>query len=223
MTTIAEHKVKKVFYADRSFWILIFVNIGTAYFAVINNWSLIVLIWIYWFQSVSIGIVNFIRIFQLKDFSTEGFRMGRSQVAPIQAMKYFIAFFFLIHYGISHAVYFMFLIIGSFSESSWLATSLGASSSYKLGLDLGDVKYILLTGVVFFANHIYSYFYNKSTDTKKPNIGHLMFYPYARIFPMHIIILAGGLTGVATLPLFLGLKIVADMVMHVIEHRLIRS
>ena len=75
---------------------------------------------------------------------------------------------------------------------------------------------------VFFFNHRYSYIEHRDHDrTRKPNIGNIMFFPYVRIFPMHLTILAGGAFGGAstgTLILFLGLKTAADVVMHKVEH-----
>lgn len=52
-----------------------------------------------------------------------------------------------------------------------------------------------------------------------------MFFPYARIIPMHLTIIFGGMFlylgigSVFVLVLFLGLKAVADLIMHIIEHR----
>ena len=56
----------------------------------------------------------------------------------------------------------------------------------------------------------------------------MMFFPYARIIPMHITIIAGGFleksVGVtfqanATLVLFMLLKTLADIIMHTVERR----
>ena len=69
---------------------------------------------------------------------------------------------------------------------------------------------------------VFLYFKNKP---QKRNIGELMFFPYARIIPMHLTIIFGGIflfSGIAStfvLILFLGLKTVADLVMHFIEHK----
>ena len=48
-----------------------------------------------------------------------------------------------------------------------------------------------------------------------------MFFPYARIVPMHITIVIGGafLANQAALFMFLALKTIADIAMHVSEHR----
>ncbi len=55
-----------------------------------------------------------------------------------------------------------------------------------------------------------------------PNIGTLMFTPYLRVVPMHLTIVFGavalGSTGVLV---FGGMKMVADVAMHVAEHRLL--
>jgi len=54
-----------------------------------------------------------------------------------------------------------------------------------------------------------------------PNIGTMMFFPYLRIIPMHLTIIFGsdyakGSSG--ALILFLVLKTIADLIMHMIEH-----
>lgn len=85
-----------------------------------------------------------------------------------------------------------------------------------------ELKYIFLTALLFFINHLFSYFYNRPKDTKKQNIGSLMFYPYARIIPMHLTIIFGSSFGGA-LPLFLVLKTFADAIMHVVEHNVLRK
>jgi hypothetical protein len=47
-----------------------------------------------------------------------------------------------------------------------------------------------------------------------------MFFPYARIIPMHIVLLTYGVVvKEGALIIFLGLKILADVLMHVVEHQ----
>ena len=88
---------------------------------------------------------------------------------------------------------------------------------------------ILPLALLFFIYQCYSYFYNKKwKPKKKPNLGEMMFFPYTRIFPMHITIVAGGFLqeelGItylskATLLLFMLLKTYADILMHKKERR----
>ena len=150
------------------------------------------------------------RIRSLKAFSTEGFTINGKQPDETPATKRKTAFFFLVHYGFFHVVYFIFLNIqhpfGALPEYDWVFLSL------------------CILG--FVGSHFYSYRYNATRDfrDRKPNIGSLMFYPYLRILPMHLTIVIGaGSTGVASLLMFMMLKTLADMGMHVVEHRLFRQ
>lgn len=195
---------------DLSFWLLLFSNIVTIYFAVTENWNISTVMWVYWFQSVTIGIFNFIRILQLKNFSTEGLKINGQPIQSTQQAKTFTALFFLFHYGFFHFGYMIFLLVGAFTKA------------YGSVPNVNELKYILLTALLFFLNHLFSYFYNKPKDTKKQNIGAVMFYPYARIIPMHVTIIFGFFFS-GILPLFLVLKTFADLTMHMIEHSVLRK
>jgi hypothetical protein len=52
-----------------------------------------------------------------------------------------------------------------------------------------------------------------------------MFYPYARIIPMHVVVSSMNLyvKSEGDLVLFLVLKTFADAIMHVIEHQVLRK
>lgn len=195
---------------DPSLWLLLSSNIVVVFFAIIENWNLPTMLWVYWFQSITIGFFNFVRILQLKEFSTKGFMINGQPAQPTQGTKLFAAFFFLFHFGFFHLVYLIFLLVGTFAKT------------YGDVPNLAAVKYILLTATLFFISHLFSYLYNKPRDTKKQNIGSLMFYPYARIIPMHLTIILCSSFGSALL-LFLGLKIFADTIMHVVEHSILRK
>lgn len=115
-----------------------------------------------------------------------------------------IAFTFAVHYGIFHGVYFVFLHTGR-----------GDLSREDLLIVLGCVT-------IFFLNHGYSFRHNLESDLRrKPNMGSVMLFPYARILPMHLTIIFGGFLGdwsVAMLLLFFVLKTLADLIMHLVEH-----
>jgi hypothetical protein len=196
--------------ADKSLWALTLSNIFSIYFAVTEGWSLPTVMLVYWFQNVVIGIFNFVRILQLKEFSTENFKINGRPAQPTQDTKIFTAFFFLFHYGFFHLIYLMFIMTFPFSMS---------------GRPIADpitFKYAIGMGLVFLGNHFFSYIYNKPRDTKKQNIGYLMFYPYARIIPMHLTIVLGGFYSGAIF-LFMILKALADAAMHILEHNVIRK
>jgi hypothetical protein len=160
--------------------------------------------WVYWAQSVIIGVSNFLRILDLKEFSTKGYRIMDQPVPPTRGTQIKTAVFFLIHYGFFHLIYFIFLA----TKSSFT----GAIS--KIG--------VIACVVAFACNHRYSYVTNRERDrTRKPNIGAVMFFPYARIIPMHLTIMFGVVAPQGSpfsLVLFLGLKTLADVIMHMYEH-----
>jgi hypothetical protein len=171
--------------------------------AVYEGWNLQDLMVIYWTQSVIIGYFSYQRILDLKQFSTENFQMNGKRPPENAKTKRSTATFFALHYGGFHAAYLFFLLS---NEQNFQGSGL--------------VLFICI--VVFYLNHRYSYVYNREMDqNRKPNIGIIMFFPYARILPMHLTIVAGDSLQPTTtwaLLLFLGMKTVADVIMHKVEH-----
>jgi hypothetical protein len=199
-------------FRDLSLWLLLASNGVTILLAVTQDWNVLPLMWVYWFQNIVIGFFHFLRIRQLKEFSTEGFSINGRPAQPTQETKNHVARFFLMHYGIFHLVYFIFLLV--FSRTGMF------SSAGEDAFSSADLKYVVFAALLFLGNHVFSYFYNRPRDTGRPNIGTLMFYPYARIVPMHLTIILGAFLGGGLL-LFLLLKTLADLIMHVVEHRVL--
>jgi len=193
--------------ADFSLWTLVITNLIVIVVAYVNGWDLGDMLWVYWFQSVAIGIVTIIRILSLKNYSTEGVEVNYLLVVePTFGYKLYTASFFLLHYGLFHAAYFSFLNT---------QTPINFSTSEV------DVKILLLTAALFLANHLFSFFYNNylnSSDNPQQNIGTVMLYPYARIIPMHLVIIFGSQWGGASILFFSLLKTGSDALMHIIEH-----
>jgi hypothetical protein len=203
-----EPLIKGIF--DVSGITLIISNIITIFLAVTGGWSLKELMIVYWAQSVIIGFFVFLKILSLKKFSTENFKINDQPVKPTRATKYFTAFFFLIHYGGFHLGYLIFLSAGFLSQNSQSPT-------------VGTILAILFSIILFFADHLFSFIYNfKKDSNKQRNIGTVMFFPYARIIPMHLTIVFGFFLIESTggLVFFLILKTLADGIMHAVEHRI---
>ena len=201
---------KSGFLSDQSTRFLILSNIILIIFALFENWNLITLMFIYWCQSIIIGFFTFLKMLTLKDFSTEG--VNYDQMPPSSGAKVFMSIFFLFHYGMFHFAYYTFLINGAFFRSN-------------LELEAVGLSLIIVIGV-FFANHLFSFLYNRKRDAnKKQNIGKIMMFPYIRIIPMHLTIIFGGMfiisggSAQGVILLFLVLKTIADVAMHSIEHR----
>jgi hypothetical protein len=192
---------------DKSSWVLILSNVITIILAVMQGWSLLFVMLIYWSQSVIIGSFNFIRILSLKKFSTENFKIRNMSVKPTKDVKFSTAIFFAIHYGLFHLIYLAFLTT--------------FNVFWQLEIAASDIIFIPLISLIFFVNHLFSFLSNREKDSKKiPNIGRIMFFPYARIIPMHLIIMFGLFLGGVAIVLFLILKTIADLIMHVLEHYL---
>ncbi|MBO6658869.1 MAG: hypothetical protein JJ934_18395 [Pseudomonadales bacterium] len=186
--------------SDGSLFALIVTNVFVLLLALTMGWRLIDMMLVYWIQSVVIGVANFYRMLNLEEFSTENFTMNNRPVDPTPETKRQVAGFFALHFGTFHVVYFVFMMTGEFGDP-------------RLGMDL------LICGAAFAMNHWYSYQYHlKSDRSGTPNIGTLMFTPYARVVPMHLTIIFGAAIGQGGIFLFGFLKTIADGVMHQIEH-----
>lgn len=191
---------------DASLWFLVGVNLFAIVLALFLGWELADLMAVYWVQSVIIGASYVARILHLESFSTKGFRINNRTVEPTEATKRQTAGFFALHFGFFHLVYLVFIL-----------DKAGAGILLNLGF--------LGCAVAFAFNHFYSYRYHKELDRRgTPNIGNLMFTPYARIVPMHLTIVGGAfLAGGFGVVVFGLLKTAADVVMHVVEHRKLRK
>ena len=204
--SIAEERVKvkvcrKYFYEDLSFWALVVSNLAVIVWALAQQWPIGTIMWIYWGQSVSIGIFWFSKLLSLKQFSTKDFKINDRPVEPTRATKIQTSVFFLIHYGFFHLGYAVFL-----------CAEFGFAPFYQALAPIG----------IFAIYQGHSFFYHRKwLARQKPNIGTMMFFPYARIIPMHLtIIFAFTYEGQTyALVLFLFLKLLADVFMHIVERR----
>ncbi len=196
---------------DSSAKLLLLSNLITIFLAVIFAWNLIEVLWIYWFQSITIGLFNFLRILlldvsQLKPTTSTGVLSG-SKAGVLPFMKVFLALFFAVHYGLFHLGYAVFLFVFSVYP----------------GISFTAMAFVFLSAIILFVNHLYSFLSHRKKESFI-GISRLMFFPYARIIPMHLTIIFGGIfffSGYANnfvLVFFLLLKTAADLVMHFNEH-----
>ena len=155
------------------------------------------LLWSYWLQSVIIGIFNAVRMGLLQRFSTDGFTSNGKQIPATASGKLSTIGFFLVHFGIFHVVYAVFLL--AFSQNF-----------FEITFESQTLLWILLF-ILGFALSEFLALLNQITIDRQgvPNIGSLMFWPYLRIIPMHLCILCGSFIGLAII-LFIILKAVTD-------------
>lgn len=195
---------------DVSLWVIILGNIASIVVAILQNWNIGQIMWVYWAQSVIIGAINVYRILNLKEFTTDGMKQNGKSVPETSAAKRGVAIFFGFHYGFFHFIYMVFLF-GLFPLTD---------------ISFDDLVFLLVIILGFFSVHGFSYRYNINYDfkDKKPNLGTIMFYPYMRIIPMHLTIIFGSMmVSSFSLILFMVLKTAADAGMHMVEHHLFRK
>ena len=161
------------------------------------------LLWTYWVQSVIIGIFNFVRMMKLKQFSTAGLTSGGRPVPETPEGKRSSAIFFLCHYGFFHAGYAGFLLM-----------------EHREGSHLWP--WLALTALSFVVGEWFSFREHRAMDDRtRPNLGAMMFLPYLRIVPMHLTIILGGVSAAGVV--FFPLKILADVLMLLVEHNIDRK
>ena len=165
------------------------------------------LLWPYWIQSVVIGWYARQRMLALRDFSTDGFTTGRGtdrrQVPETDAGKRSTADFFAFHYGAFHAGYLVYLCAEHW-PGSWL-----------------DLAVLLGCGLSFVVAQRQTFAEQLAHDARgRPNLGRMMFLPYIRVVPMHLLIAsAASLGGTGAMLLFTALKTAGDLLLDRLDRR----
>lgn len=181
--------IKRVKY-DLSFWILLVVNIYCIVYYYDNPGEFISVIWVYWAQSVLIGVFNFFDLLTLP-------KPGRDNKQEyISGSRGCSASFFLIHYSFFHLVYLFFL----------------PNPVYKI-----DLNFFCITIAAFSFNLLAQFIRHKQLQKgHRVSVGTIFFMPYLRIIPMHLMILGPAFFHVSPSIIFLILKTIADVSMYLV-------
>jgi len=182
---------------DPAFWALIFMNLLFIFEYKEDQEQYTTIIWLYWCQSVLLGIFNFFDMLTLKNASVENLTFN-GKPATVKQAKGCLPVFFLVHYGIFHLVYFVFLLV-----------------DFKISnLDFNFWKWAI-AGI--FMNQLILFIQNKTKYANTPrNISSMFFIPYLRIVPMHLTILLPKFLGWTPGLTFLILKTIFDVIGHLI-------
>jgi hypothetical protein len=188
-------------------------NVYVVFPTVMSSWPLAELMWVYWLQSVIIGAAHVLRILSLQDFEIgEDFKILGRAVRKGDRTKGLVAGLFALHYGFIH---FAFMVL--------------MAMAFKVKPTEFDG--FLIAGALFAVTHAFAFVKQRpALAVATPDLGTLMWFPYVRILPMFFTILIGiGFLGpvsegaVAATLLFILLKTIADVGMHLIEERRIRT
>ena len=180
---------------DPGFWFLVLMNSYLIYYYLQQPGEFNTIIWIYWMQSVLIGLFNFVDLMTIKNPDETSMKMNNQPVT--KSNMGCAAWFFLFHFGFFHFVYAIFLLVSNLK---------GANG-----------KIILITAGIFLAESTIQLIRKKRIpETEKVNVGKMFMTPYLRIIPMHLVILLPSFFGIAASIIFLVLKMVADIGMYLL-------
>lgn len=180
-------KIKNIF-SDPELAALLLWNISLVVFYQTESLRTTTLIWLFYFQNIFIGIQYYLRFRNLNKALTleekkviikkSGMKVtinGRE----VDSMEYNFATFFALHFGIFHAVYFMFIIFMTF---------LFLNSTFDMKYFLIGISFMALNTFFSTISHYKSDIESKSEDGY---VEGLLKTPYMRVFPMHFFILLG--------------------------------
>ncbi|MBP6687496.1 MAG: hypothetical protein KA160_06525 [Lacibacter sp.] len=180
---------------DPGFWFLLLLNGYLIYYYWQQPGEFNTIVWIYWLQSVLIGLFNFFELMAVKNPEETSMTINTEPVS--KSSMGCAAWFFLFHFGFFHFVYAIFLLVGNSS---------GVNG-----------KLLLITAGIFLAESTIQFIRKRiSVQTEKVNVGKMFFTPYLRILPMHLMILAPAFLGISASIVFLLLKTLADVGMYLL-------
>jgi hypothetical protein len=199
---------------------LIFANLVTMVLAVLGNWDLATVLFVYWMQSIIIGVFTVFALLTAgtatENYSNDGTNGEKGLLPVIQRIGNAVARlgmtgFFIVHYGIFHYAYYTLIVeAGIFGQ-----------------VNFSDPGIYISCGL-FAINHFYSFIDHWKEHIRGDGEDDF-FEPYRRIIPMHLTIIIGSIVIVAlqengissTMPVlvfFLALKMLSDISAHVAKH-----
>jgi hypothetical protein len=185
---------------DPSIWLLLATNVFILEHYLDSPGSIYTVIVLFWIQSVLIGLFNTLDIFTaariaaVKDAPDDAIGVDKTKTGSL----------FLLHYGIFHAAYFLFIKVLLVKDNSIDWNFVQASSWFLLAASA--------TGFVR----------NKIRNRTEPvNLGNMFLFPYARILPMHFVILVPAFFNVSAPVVFIILKILTDILMYILYQKAI--
>lgn len=193
----------KKYFTDPGFLLLLAANFYCIWYFQNNKDGFATVIWIYWFQSVIIGLFNFIDLLSIKKFDAGNLKINNEAVTP--ANKGCVAWFFLVHYGFFHLGYAIFLLI-------------------QFGITNINGNFMIIGVSAFLFEAIVAFIRRKQQEKSGTiNFSLLFFLPYLRIVPMHLTILLPAFLKITPSILFLVLKMVADILAYFLYQRIFQK
>lgn len=166
-------------------------------FAVREGWDVAQVFWLFWVQSVCIGITYLLEVLLS---SPSSIRLGILDRFANAVQNIGAAALFLLYYGGFHLVYALTLSQLGLSMSDWV-----------------DQPLLLIAIVLFLLSHLASF---ASRRIRKQSLNDGGIGPIARILPMHLGLVLGALFGgTGMILVMMGIKTLFDLAMEVLSER----
>ena len=180
---------------DPAFLFLILINAYCIWYYQKNLGEFYTIVFLYWGQSVLIGLFNFVDLLTVKNIIPGSIKINEKPVDNSSKSKGCAATFFAFHYGMFHLVYGIFILVQS-----------------KLDIDF---RFAFIGLAAFSLNLIMEFVRHKQWQNNNAvNLGAMFFLPYLRIIPMHLMILGPIFLNWKASTIFLVLKTAADLAMY---------
>jgi len=172
-----------------------------AYGVLVLDWSVFVVVALFWFENVVIGVLNVAKML------ISGARIGGLGLIAALAL----GVFFTVHYGMFTAGHGVFVVaLFGKSELGGSASGLFAPLGQMLGYLLTDREGWIAAGSIALLQTAAFFRWWIATREQPALLPHLMFEPYGRIVVLHItVIVSGILVGMLRQPVFGALLLVA--------------
>ena len=182
---------------DPAFLFLVAINLYCIWYYQNNPDEFNTIVFLYWGQSVLIGLFNFVDMLTVKNVIPGSIEINDTPVNDSSRSKGCTATFFLVHYGFFHLAYGIFILVYT-----------------KLKIDF---HFVLIGLAAFCLNLILQFARHKQWQATHPvNLGSMFFLPYLRIIPMHLMILGPIFLHWQASTIFLVLKTAADVIMYIV-------
>jgi hypothetical protein len=192
-------------FRDPSAWSLLLSNLVTIVYFTTGRVQVGEVFFIYWGQGIIITILTIVWVLFDRNYSTD--ELFNHPPSPTFSTKVNGVLTASIFFGLFYSFY------------GWALFSMSGISSFSAIFNATKIPLLF-----FLVNHIFSFVYNRanSGSSEKVKVTEVLFEPFNRVLPMHLIIMFGNFFNffgaLSAGVLFLGLKTGTDLVLHGMKH-----